>query len=217
MSGSVVQSILENKLIAILRKIPQDKLIDVAQAMYEGGVRLLEVTFDQKSPNCLQETTDSIRMLSQKFEGKLLVGAGTVLTTEQVEVAKKSGAKYIISPNVDLSVIAATKANDMVSIPGALSPSEAVIAYQNGADFVKLFPAGELGIDYIKAFMGPLGHIPFLAVGGIHEDNVVSFIKAGVCGVGVGSNIARKDLIAGCQYEKIAELASVYVERISNL
>ena len=142
------------------------------------------------------------------------IGAGTVMTAEQVAVAAEAGAEYMISPDTSEAVIKATLAAGAVSIPGALTPTEVAVAYGYGADFVKLFPAGELGLSYIKAIRAPLAHIPMLAVGGVNENNLSAFLDAGLAGVGVGSNIVDKKLIEKGDFAALTALALRYTEQI---
>ena len=129
-------------------------------------------------------------------------------------IARDAGAKYIISPNTDEKVIKKTNECGMVSIPGALTPTEIQYAHACGADFVKLFPADNLGIGYIKAVLAPLSHIKLLAVGGVNENNLKDFLNVGVKGVGIGSNITKKELIKQGQYDEITKLAKKYTIQI---
>lgn len=201
----VINDIIRGKIIAIVRGVPHSSIINTAQALLEGGIHIMEITFNQSSESGIQETAQSIRLLSEKLSGQILLGAGTVMTPDQVMLAKECGAKYIISPNVDIEVIKKTKEQGMISIPGAFTPSEAVIAHQAGADIVKLFPAGLLGPAYIKAIRGPLSYIPVSAVGGIDESNIAEFFKAGVCSVGVGGNLVDSKAIFAGDFKKITE------------
>lgn len=154
------------KLVAILRHVPADKLDGVVEALIAGGVRVLEFTFDHDSAECVKENTEKIRHTAEKYGDRVLVGCGTALTVQEVEAACDAGACLVISPNVDYGVIRRTRQLGMVSMPGALTPTEIVAAHGAGADIVKLFPAGTLGVDYIKAVRGPLGYIDMSAVGG---------------------------------------------------
>ena len=166
---NVLNWIEQHKIIAIVRGVPQDRILPMAQALFDGGIRLLEITFDQSSPTGNRDTGKSIEALAAAFEGRMCIGAGTVMNREQVDIAINSGARYMISPNTDATVIQYTKSVGSISIPGAMTPSEIVYAYQLGADFVKVFPAGTLGEEYIKAIRAPISHIPLLAVGGIDD------------------------------------------------
>ena len=204
---NTLESIYKGKIIAIVRGIPCSSILDTARALLDGGIHMMEVTFDQSGAEGIQETADSIRLLSEKLPGEILLGAGTVLTPDQVQLAYDCGAGYIISPNVDVDVIKKTKELGMVSIPGAFTPSEIVEAHNAGADIVKLFPAGLLGTAYIKAVLGPLSHIPVSAVGGIDEKNIASFFEAGVCGVGIGGNLVNRKAIAAGDFSQVTETA----------
>ena len=189
MRDKIINSVLENKIIVIVRGVARDKLIPLAQAMYEGGIRLLEITFSADGSTSDEVTGDNIKMLVDHFGDRLHVGAGTVLTEKQVELVKEAGGKFIISPDTNERVIKRTRELSLVSMPGALTPTEIMTAHTAGADFVKLFPVSSLGAEYVKAVKAPLSHVKLLAVGGIHDKNMAEYIKAGVCGFGIGSNI----------------------------
>lgn len=185
----VLERIKKERLIAILRGVPMERLDGVVGALVRGGVRILEFTFDHQEPDCMEANAAKIRRAVQQFGDRVLVGCGTALTVQEVETACDAGACLVISPNVDMAVIRRTRQLDMVSMPGALTPTEITAAWQMGADIVKLFPAGELGVGYIKAVRGPLAHIPMSAVGGVKPENVGEFLNAGVCGFGVGGQL----------------------------
>lgn len=215
MKENIIRSIEENKLIAILRGVPKDKLLKTAKALYDGGVRLLEITYNFKNVTD-EETAQSIKELCDYFNGKIFIGAGTVLTKKQVLLTQKAGGKFIISPNADKKIIKLTNKCGLVSMPGALTPSEICDAHNWGADFVKLFPITNLGIDYVKAVKAPLNNIKLLAVGGIDENNIPDYLKVGISGFGVGSNIVKQDLIENDDYVGITKLAENYVKVINN-
>ena len=209
-----VEIVKKEKIVVIVRGIAKDKLCALCEALYEGGIRLIEVTFDAKGVVSDEQTAENIAMLSKEFEGKLCIGAGTVMTEKQARLAVGAGAKYLISPNVSKRVIATAVKLGAVSMPGAMTPSEIVDAYEAGADFVKVFPADSLGLSYIKAIKAPLSHIPMLAVGGVNENNIADFLATGICGVGVGSNIVKKSLVDSGDFSAITALARAYVEAI---
>ena len=214
MRDKIINSVLENKIIVIVRGVARDKLIPLAQAMYEGGIRLLEITFSADGSTSDEVTGDNIKMLVDHFGDRLHVGAGTVLTEKQVELVKEAGGKFIISPDTNERVIKRTRELSLVSMPGALTPTEIMTAHTAGADFVKLFPVSSLGAEYVKAVKAPLSHVKLLAVGGIHDKNMAEYIKAGVCGFGIGSNITDKALINAGEFEKITALARKYVNAL---
>ena len=210
----VIEAIEKEKIIAIVRGVSKEKLVPLAQAMYEGGIRLVECTFDASGKMSDSENAENIKMLAEHFEGKMLVGAGTVLTKEQVELTQKAGGRFIISPDTNPEVIRKTKELGLVSIPGALTPTEAVTAHSAGADFVKLFPITSMGSRYIKDLKAPLSNIKFLAVGGIDEKNMNEYFEAGASGIGIGSGIINKKMIENNDFEGITSLAKAYTENI---
>ena len=170
----------EKKLISIVRGAPTEKITKIADAIYRGGFRFMEITFDQSGKTPHAVTAEQIRIVREAFDGRLHVGAGTVMTEAQLKLAAEAGAEYIISPNVDTAIIRATKAAGLISIPGAFTPSEIAGAYQAGADFVKLFPVDCVDLKYIKAVRAPINHIPLLAVSG------VAFRVGGNCAFAAG-------------------------------
>ena len=212
--ASVIQTVEKEKIIVIVRGVEREKLIPLAEAMYDGGIRLLEITYDAKGIVSDDETAKNIEILAEYFDGRMHIGAGTVIKEEQVELTKKAGGRFIISPDTYGEVIYKTRSLDMVSMPGALTPTEIQSAHRYGADFVKLFPITSLGIDYVKAVKAPLSHIKLLAVGGIDENNISDYLKVGISGFGIGSNIVDKKLIRENDFEKIKELAGKYTRSI---
>lgn len=208
MKETVIQSILDEKIIAIVRGLTPAQCLDTAKALYAGGIRLVEVTFDQSGKIPFSDTAASIRAIVEAFPGQMFVGAGTVLTPQQVQIAADAGATYIISPDTNPEVIKKTLELGLVSIPGVMSPSEATAAHRAGADFGKVFPAGNLGAGYIKAIRAPLSHIRLLAVGGISDANVADYLAAGCCGAGIGGNLVNKTWIANGEFDKITEVAA---------
>ena len=204
--------IKKHKLVAIARKIAPGSIVRVAQAVYSGGIRCLEITFDQASPSCIEDTAFSIASVKKTLGDDVCVGAGTVVTIEQVKAAQDAGADFVLSPDTNPLVVAETKRLGMVSVPGAMTPTEIMHAYNSGADIVKVFPAGFLGLDYYKAVRAPINHVPLMAVGGIDETNVASFLEAGYCSCGIGSNIMKNALIEEGKYEALASLAEKFVK-----
>ena len=210
MRQEVIERIQTKKIITIVRGVYGEDICHLARALAAGGIEMMEVTFDQKNKGSWQDTAAAIRAIGETMEGKLIAGAGTVTTPELAEMAHDAGAAYIVSPNVNEAVIRRTRELGMVSLPGALTPSEIWNAWEAGADFVKVFPVAQLGPAYIKAVRGPLNHIPLLAVGGVNENNVADFLKAGCVGAGVGGNLVNKQWIAQGQWENITDLARTY-------
>ena len=133
---------------------------------------------------------------------------------QEVEASVEAGGQIVISPNVDVSVIAKTKALGAISMPGALTPTEIVTAYNAGADIVKLFPAGTLGVPYIKAVRGPLGYIPMSAVGGVRPETIADFLNVGVCGFGVGGELVKKEFVRSGDMNALTSRAWEFVHAI---
>lgn len=212
MRDQIIQKVLDKKIVAIVRGVYDEDCVNLARALYEGGIELLEVTFDQSKREALSHTSDTIRQLVAALGDKMAFGAGTVTTLEMLELAKNAGAQFIVSPDTNEEVIRATVANDMVSMPGAMTPTEILNAHRFGADFVKVFPTSSLGASYIKAIRGPINHVRLLAVGGVNEKNIGEYIKAGADGAGVGGMLVNKELIAAGAFDKITELAKEFVK-----
>lgn len=214
--AKLIEKIEAEKVIAIVRGVAPEMCLKAAKAMYEGGIRLLEVPFNAKKPESDRTTADCIAALAKAYEGRMLVGCGTALTVRQVELTAEAGGSFVITPNTDVSVIGRAVQLGLIAIPGALTPTEIVTAYNAGASFVKVFPAGSLGPDYIKAIRAPLSHIKLMAVGGISEKNFDDFLKAGVVGAGFGGNLANKTWIENGEFDKITAVARQLVEIANN-
>lgn len=214
MREQILQMIEQEKLIVIVRGVPSDKLIPIAEAMYAGGVRLLEITFDATGKVSSEDTAMNIAALVSHFGNRMAIGAGTVLTPQQVELTHQAGGQFIISPDANPDVIHRTRELEMISMPGALTPNEIQKAHLDGADFVKIFPMTSMGPEYIKAIKAPLSHIKMMAVGGINLSNIPDYLKVGICGFGIGSNITDKKLIDTENYAGLQQLAENYVKVI---
>jgi len=212
--SQTLSQIMKYKVTAIMRGVGPDKALPVVDALYEGGIRLLEVTFNQKNPDNLKETPGMIAAIAAKYGGRMTIGAGTVMTAEQAKAAVDAGARFVLAPNTDAAVIQAAVKLGAVAVPGALTATEVAFAYAQGAEVVKLFPAGEMGVAYIKALRGPLNHIPLMAVGGVDEKNMQSFFDAGICSVGIGSNIVKLSLIEKNDFAGLIELARLFTCQI---
>lgn len=212
MRTDVIKIIEEERLVAIIRGVTPEQAVKTAKALYAGGVKLVEVTFDQSKPDAFQSTAETIRRIKRETLGNMCVGAGTVVSLEQLDLAFEAGAEYIVSPDTDVDVIRETVKKGMVSLPGAYTASEAKTAHNAGADFVKLFPCHSA--QYVKALKAPLSHIKFLAVGGVTVENAAEFIKAGACGIGVGSSLVNKKWIENGEFDKITELARQFIKTL---
>ncbi len=215
MRQTVIQWAEREKLIAIVRGVESAQCRKVAQALYDGGVRMMEVTYNQKDPSSWNSTAKAIEDIAKEFEGRLLVGAGTVTTPELVELTYKAGGCFVISPDVNEAVIHRTRELEMVSMPGALTPTEIMTAHRAGADIVKLFPAADLGPGYLKAIRAPISHVKMMAVGGINEQNIPQFLQAGAVGVGVGGNLANRAWIEAGEFHKLTRAAKAFLAAVA--
>lgn len=211
----IMELIEQNRVIAIVRGMHPDQMAPLARALERGGIRMMEITFNQNAPETFQNTVNAIRTLSQNMRD-MAIGAGTVMTLEQLHMATDAGARYIISPDVNPALIAETKRLGLTSLPGAMSPTEIVTAWNAGADAVKVFPIGDLGVGYLKAIRAPLSHIPLIAVGGVNERNCADFLRAGAIGVGVGGQLVNREWIDAGEFYKIASLAGKIAQAAQN-
>jgi len=197
-----LQIIIDSGVIAVIRGMEVDKVVNIVDALLEGGVKALEITLN--SPGAI----DLIEEVSERVKDTdAIVGAGTVLDGETARAAILAGAEFVFAPNLNQDVIEVCNRYGKVVIPGVMTPTEIVNAYQAGADLVKIFPAGVMGPKYIKSVKGPLNHIPMMPTGGVGLDNAADFIEAGVVALGVGSALMDKEAIAEENYEVITENA----------
>jgi 2-dehydro-3-deoxyphosphogluconate aldolase/(4S)-4-hydroxy-2-oxoglutarate aldolase len=204
-----LSEILRNKIIAIIRGAEPGKVLPIVQSLFEGGIRVVEITLN--SDNAFE----LIRELSLKMGDKMLIGAGTVLDSVSAEMAITSGARFIISPSLNIQVIKLVKKQKLVSIPGAFTATEIVTAYQAGADIVKVFPA--MNPQYISNLRGPLSHIPLMPTGGININNIGEFQKAGGVAFGVGSSLVDAgQQITGDSLRQLTRRADQFVQAVKN-
>ena len=204
-----LSQILEHKIVAILRDIWPNDILPIVNALYEGGVSIVEVTLNST------DALSVIENLSHTLNDKILIGAGTVLNSTDARNAIAAGAKFLISPSLDIEVIKAAKDAGVVSIPGAFTPTEILIAFKNGADIVKIFPA--LNPGYIKNILAPLNHIPVMPTGGINLDNIVEFNKTGAVAFGIGSSLVENKTIMDEAYlQNVTARARKFIEAIQS-
>ena len=214
---TAIERLKETKLMVLARGIEKDVLVKAVGAIADVGVTVFESTFDHRREDCIAENAEKIAALVAAYGERMSIGAGTVLTIDEVRAAHEAGASFIVSPDTDPDVIAETKRLGMASIPGAMTPSEIKRAYALGADIVKLFPADDLGYHYIQNLKGPLPHIPMMATGGVNPETIPEFLSRGMIAVGTGITIFRPDLIAAEDYDAIAALAKAHIEAIKNV
>lgn len=206
----------KEKIISILRNPDPVSLIPAVQALYDGGIRLLEVTFDRTGKVSAEKVCAMIAELGEAFRGRMLIGAGTVCTEGEVLSAFEAGAAFIISPCCNPEIIKLTRALGMVSIPAAYTATEIELALRSGADYIKLFPANQVTAEYMAAVKAPLSDARLLAVGGVDKDNLHSFMDMGFCGVGVGSSLYDKSLVKKKDFGALKLLAKEFTDALKS-
>lgn len=214
---TALECVKERKIVAIVRGLSPEYMIRLGHAFEEGGIGLMEVTYNQSAPDTWTHTAQAIEAIEKEFGERLLVGAGTVIKPEQVKMTYNAGGHYLVTPTTQPEIIHMGKTLGLGMFPGAFSPTEVLAAYEAGADAVKVFPVSSVGPGYIKAIRGPLSHIPLMAVGGVNEKNATDFMKAGCVGVGVGGNLVNKDWIKNGEWEKITSLAKEFVKAVNEV
>lgn len=203
---SDLQRVLDGGIVAIIRASSGEQLVNVARALYEGGINTIEVTFTTPG------VVDVISAVRKDLGNKILLGAGTVLDPETARVALLAGAEFIVSPCVNLEVIKLAHRYDKLVMPGAYTPTEVVTAWEAGADVIKLFPADIGGAPYLKALKGPLPQVRMMPTGGVNQQTLRDFIKAGACAVGLGSQLVEKEALERGDFARIRQLATEYVQ-----
>jgi 2-dehydro-3-deoxyphosphogluconate aldolase/(4S)-4-hydroxy-2-oxoglutarate aldolase len=197
-----LKEINATRIIAILRGVEDKHITAVAKALYQGGITVMEVTLN--TPGALT----MIQKLQQEFGETMYIGAGTVLDLEDARNAVEACAAFLVTPNLDIEVIQYASATGIPIFPGAMTPTEIVKAWKAGATAVKIFPSASLGITYIKELMGPLNHIPLIAVGGVNEANIGEFLRIGCYGLGIGGSLINLKEIEAGNYGWITEKAA---------
>ena len=189
-----LEYVQQRKIVAIVRGLSPEYMVRLGHAFEEGGIGLMEVTYNQSAPETWKDT---------------------VIRPEQVAMTYNAGGHYLVTPTTQPEIIRMGKALGMGLFPGAFSPSEILAAWEAGADAVKVFPVSSVGPGYIKAVRGPLSHIPLMAVGGVNEKNAADFMKAGCVGLGVGGNLVNKEWIKNGEWDKITALAKEFIKAVN--
>ncbi len=207
MSETTQQIIERVGLIPVLRAKSVAQGRAVVDAMVAGGVTVVEVTMT------VPGAIDLIKELQKAYGSKLLLGSGTVTTADQAQATIDAGAEFVVSPSLHPEVIAKTKANKKISCPGALTPTEAITAWDAGADYVKIFPCSAVGgASYLKSLLAPFPHLKLIPTGGVTLDTAASFIKAGARALGVGSDLVDLAAVDAGNAETITETARAYLK-----
>jgi 2-dehydro-3-deoxyphosphogluconate aldolase / (4S)-4-hydroxy-2-oxoglutarate aldolase len=198
--------VLSSGLVAILRAPSGEILADVAEALLAGGVEVIEVTFT------VPHAAKVLEQVADRLGDKILLGAGTVLDPETARLALLAGAEFIVSPAVNLDVIRLCGRYGKLVMPGALTPTEIVGAWEAGADIVKVFPSDITGPGYLKAIHGPLPQVRLMPTGGVNLQTAADYLKAGACALGVGTSLVEPKALANRDLARIELLARQYVE-----
>ena len=201
----VLDGIKKQGICAIVRGTSADTSCRIADALLEGGVRTVEVTFN--TPGAV----GMIQELAKKYGDEMLIGAGTVLDSDTARIAILSGASFILSPTLNVEMVKMCKRYSILPVPGVLTPTEALTAWENGTQIVKIFPAGVLGPKYIEQLKGPLSQIEMMAVGGINMENFADFIRAGACSAGIGGELVNRRLVEEGKFDEITKRAAAFV------
>jgi 2-dehydro-3-deoxyphosphogluconate aldolase/(4S)-4-hydroxy-2-oxoglutarate aldolase len=200
-----LRRVLDAGIVAIVRSSDSEQLVAVAQALAEGGINVVEITFTV--PNALEV----IQQVRRALGDQILLGAGTVLDPETARHALLAGAEFIVGPTVNLDVIRLCRRYDKLVMPGAFTPTEALTAWEAGADIVKVFPADVGGPNYLKALRAPLPQIRLMPTGGVDLKNAAAYFQAGACCIGVGSQLVDPKAIAAGDFARIRDLARQFV------
>ena len=205
----ILERIINPGIVAIIRADSSEQLIDAATALYEGGVTGMEVTMT--TPNALQVISD----VHRKFGHKVLIGVGSVLDTETARMAILAGAEFVVTPVTRPDVIRLCNRYSKPIASGAFTPTECLTAHESGADFVKLFPADQLGPTYIKNILAPMPMLRIIPTGGVTVDSAASFIKAGCAALAAGSSLVSKDILKNRDWKKLSDSAAAFVAAVA--
>lgn len=206
---AIFQGILQRRMVAIVRADNPEAALQMAEACILGGITALEVAFT--TPDAAQV----IRGLRQRHGPEVMLGAGTVLDPETARTAILAGATFIISPSINLDTIRLCQRYQVLSMPGAMTPTEIVTALEAGADIIKIFPAEVFGPSYIKALRAPLPQAPLMPTGGVDIDNLGAWFENGAIAVGIGSSLTGP--AAKGDYQDVTVRARAFVDRMEQI
>lgn len=206
----ILKTIFDEKVVAVVRVEDSEKLKKVIKAIYEGGVKIIEITMTV--PNAIS----MIEKMNAEFGEKVLIGVGSVIDKQTAEAAVKAGAQYVVSPVTKKEVVETVLKLDKPVMPGAFTPTEALNAFEMGADIVKIFPADVLGMNFFKGILAPMPQLKLMPTGGVSLTNAGEWLKAGACAVGVGTALLDKAAIKNENYELLTTNAKTIIETIKN-
>ena len=207
----VIRKIGEVGIIPVVRAASIDDAIRAVEAIYAGGIPIVEITMTVPS------AADVIRNVARDYGNKVVLGAGTVTTTEQATMCLAVGAEFLVSPGLSLPVMSVARASGKLAIPGALTPTELMMAKENGATLIKIFPCGSVGgAKYLKALRGPFPDADLIPTGGVNASNAAEFIAAGAFALGVGGELVSAAALRDGNLSKITEAARNLVHAVQS-
>lgn len=205
-----LNKLFQSKVVAVIRMQDPEKLISVAEALYEGGISFLEVTMT--TPQALEV----IAAASKKLPKEIVIGVGSVLDAQTARMAIYAGARFVVSPIFKPELILTSHRYDVAVMTGAFTPTEILTAFETGADVVKVFPADVTGMEFFKSVLAPMPFLKLMPTGGVSLTNGGDWIKAGACAVGVGSALIDKKLIESGDYAGLTAKAKTLVQSVNN-
>lgn len=200
-----LQQVLDCGIVAVVRSPDSEQLVEVARALADGGVSVVEITMS------VPDALNVLRQVRKALGDRILLGAGTVLDVETARAVLLAGAEYVVAPTLNLDVIKLCQRYDKLVMPGAFTPTEILTAWEAGADIVKVFPADCVGPAFFKAMRGPLPQIRLMPTGGVDLTTAADFLKAGACCLGVGGQLVEPKAVAEGNFNRIRDLARQYV------
>jgi 2-dehydro-3-deoxyphosphogluconate aldolase/(4S)-4-hydroxy-2-oxoglutarate aldolase len=201
---SQLKKILDSGIVAVIRSNQPRQLVEVARALADGGIDIVEITLS------VPDALGIISEVRRELGDRVLLGAGTVLDPESARAALLAGAEYIVAPTLNLDVIRLCRRYDRLVMPGAFTPTEILSAWEAGADIVKVFPADVVGPAFFRAMRGPLPQVRLMPTGGVDLNTAASFLQAGACCLGIGSQLVEPQAVATRDFTRIRELARQY-------
>ncbi len=204
--SEIIAALKNPGIIAVVRAEKQEQVLPLSEALLAGGVIAIEITMT--TPNAIA----AIRETSAKLGDKALIGVGTVLDVDTCKRAIEAGAQFVVTPIMRPAIAEAAHALNKPVMLGAYTPTEAQLAHEAGADFIKIFPAEGLGPNYIKSLRAPLPHLNIVPTGGVDLHNVGDFLKAGCAALGVGSSLVSKKILQEANWPELTRLAKAFVE-----
>lgn len=206
--NKIKQLVLENPILAILRNVPTEKVLDYAGAVMAGGIRFFEVALNSK------DALEQIALLKKHYGDRAHIGAGTAITVERAKAAVEAGAEFLLAPSTDEDVLAWCRDNGVSIMPGALTPSDVSKCLRYGFPVIKLFPAGDMPKNYINSLKGPFDDTDYVAIGGVSRENMADFLAQGYIGVGMGSNVIPKEMVERNDWNAAAEYVAQTVKML---